>query len=66
MEDFLNLYMVYWKQGERKALVKGKNEEGAINEAKRFAGKHTKIFKIDKINLSYLVENIKSLDIMLL
>lgn len=52
MEDFLNLYMVYWRQGERKALVKGKNEEEAIKEARRFAGEYTKIFKIDKINLN--------------
>ena len=52
MTENLNLYMVYWKQGERKALVKGKNEEDAIKEARRFAGDYTKIYKIEKIDLS--------------
>ena len=47
----LNLYMVYWRNNERKALVKGENEEEAIKEAQRFAGKYTKISKIEKIDL---------------
>lgn len=46
-----NLYMVYWKHGERKALVTGKDEEEAIKEARRFAGEYAKIFKIEKIDL---------------
>lgn len=46
-----NLYMVYWKQGTRKALVEGKDEEEAIKEARRFAGEYTKIYKVDLINL---------------
>lgn len=47
-----NLYMVYWKRGERKALVTGKDEEEAIKEARRFCGEHTDIYRVDKINLS--------------
>lgn len=46
-----NLYIVYWKHGERKALVKGDNEEEAIKEARRFCGEYTKIFKIKQIDL---------------
>lgn len=46
-----DLYMVYWKHGERKALVKGDNEEEAIKEARRFCGEYAKIFKIEKIDL---------------
>lgn len=46
-----NLYMVYWKQGTRKALVKAKDEEDAIKEARRFAGEHTKISNIKLIDL---------------
>ncbi len=44
--------MVYWKRGEKKALVMGKDEEEAIKEARRFCGKHTDIYRVDKINLS--------------
>lgn len=47
----LNLYMIYWRNNERKALVKGENEEEAVKEAQRFAGKYTKISKIEKIDL---------------
>lgn len=43
--------MVYWKRGERKALVKGKDEEEAIKEARRFAGEYAKIYKVDLISL---------------
>ena len=43
--------MVYWKHGERKALVIGKDEEEAIKEARRFCGEYVKIFKIEKIDL---------------
>lgn len=46
-----NLYMVYWKQGTRKALVKGKDEEEVIKEARKFCGEYAKIFKIEKIDL---------------
>lgn len=47
-----NLYFVYWKQETRKALVKGKNEEEAIEEARRFAGEYTKISKVEKLDIS--------------
>ena len=43
--------MVYWKRGERKALVTGKDEEEAIKEARRFCGEYAKIFKVKQIDL---------------
>jgi hypothetical protein len=46
-----NFYFVYWKQGTRKALVKGKDEEEAIKEARRFAGEYTKISKVELLNI---------------
>lgn len=46
-----NLYFVYWRQGTRKALVKGKDEEEAIEEARRFAGKYTKISKVELLDI---------------
>lgn len=46
-----DLYMVYWKSGTRKALVKGENEEEAIKEAKRFCGEYQKIYKVKHIDL---------------
>ena len=46
-----NLYMVYWKSGTRKALVKGEDEEEAIKEARRFCGEYAKIFKVKQIDL---------------
>lgn len=46
-----NLYMVYWKSGTRKALVRGEDEKEAINEARRFCGEYTKIFKVKQIDL---------------
>ena len=49
MED---LYFVYWKNGTRKALVNGKNEEDAIKNARRFAGEYTKISKVEKLDVS--------------
>ena len=47
-----NLYMVYWKHGTRKALVKGEDEEEAIKEARRFCGEYTKIFRVKQIDLN--------------
>ena len=44
-----NLYFVYWKNGSRKALVYGENEEEAIKEAKRFAGEYMKNFTVELI-----------------
>lgn len=46
-----NLYFVYWKQGTRKALVEGKDEEEAIKEARRFAGEYTKISKVELLDV---------------
>ncbi len=46
-----NLYFVYWKQGTKKALVEGKDEEEAIKEARRFAGEYTKISKVELLDI---------------
>ena len=47
-----DLYFVYWKNGERKAIVKAENEEDAVKEARRFAGEYTKISKVEKLDIS--------------
>ena len=46
-----NLYFVYWKNGTRKALVDGKDEEEAVKNARRFAGEYTKIYKVEKLDI---------------
>lgn len=51
VDNHLDLFMVYWKNNTRKALVMANNEENAIKEAQRFAGKFTKITNIEKLDI---------------
>ena len=50
MESTSNLYIVYWKNKERKTIVEGNSEEEAIKNAKRFSGEYVKNFEVEKIS----------------